>query len=103
MTPPDQLQASAPCLLFPLPPATAGRTAASEPPRPPRGGSFFPRCAAPAYNDYYMRPLDALTRHASSWGRLVTISVFAVLTAALVMAVWWAATTEERTGTYIVP
>ena len=49
-----------------------------------------------------MRPLDALTRHASSWGRLVTISVFAVLTAALVMAVWWAATTEERTGTYIV-
>ena len=49
-----------------------------------------------------MRPLDALTRHASSWGRLVTISVFAVLTAALVMAVWWAATTEERTGTYVV-
>ena len=49
-----------------------------------------------------MRPLDALTRHASSWGRLVTISAFAVLTAALVMAVWWAATTEERTGTYIV-
>src|SRR5215208_2325757 len=49
-----------------------------------------------------MRPLDALTRHASSWGRLVTISVFAVLTAALVMAVWWAATTEQRTGTYVV-
>jgi hypothetical protein len=49
-----------------------------------------------------MRPLDALTRHASSWGRLVTISVFAVLTAALVMAVWWAATIEERTGTYVV-
>ena len=45
-----------------------------------------------------MRPLDALTRHASSWGRLVTISVFAVLTAGLVMAVWWAATTEERTA-----
>jgi hypothetical protein len=49
-----------------------------------------------------MRPLDALTRHASSWGRLVTISVFAVLTAVLVMVVWWAATVEERTGTYIV-
>ena len=49
-----------------------------------------------------MRPLDALTRHASSWGRLVTISVFAVLTAALVMAVWWAATSEKRTGTYDV-
>jgi Putative adhesin len=49
-----------------------------------------------------MRPLDALTRHASSWGRLVTISVFAVLTAVLVMVVWWAATTEERTGTYVV-
>jgi hypothetical protein len=49
-----------------------------------------------------MRPLDALTRHASSWGRLVTISVFAVLTAALVMLVWWAATKEERTGTYVV-
>src|SRR3954471_12533360 len=49
-----------------------------------------------------MRPLDALTRHASSWGRLVTISVFAVLTAALVMVVWWAATTEERTSTYVV-
>ena len=32
----------------------------------------------------------------------MTISVFAVLTAALVMAVWWAATTEERTGTYLV-
>ena len=49
-----------------------------------------------------MRPLDALTRHASSWGRLVTISVFALLTAGLVMAVWWAATIEERTGTYLV-
>ena len=49
-----------------------------------------------------MRPLDALTRHASSWGRLVTISVFAVLTAVLVMLVWWAATTEQRTGTYVV-
>ena len=49
-----------------------------------------------------MRPLEALTRHASSWGRLVTMSAFAVLTAALVMAVWWAATTEERTGTYVV-
>ncbi len=49
-----------------------------------------------------MRSLDALTRHASSWGRLVTISTFVVLTAALVMVVWWAATTEERTGTYVV-
>jgi len=49
-----------------------------------------------------MRPLDALTRHASSWGRLVTISVFAVLAAVLVLLVWWAATTEERTGTYVV-
>ena len=49
-----------------------------------------------------MRPLDALTRHASSWGRLVTISAFTVLTAALVMLVWWAATKEERTGTYAV-
>ena len=89
--------------LPPLPPAPAGRTAASEPPRPPRGGSFFlPRSAAPAYNATYMRPLDALTRHASSWGRLVTMSAFAVLTAGLVMAVWWAATTEERTGTYVV-
>ena len=49
-----------------------------------------------------MRPLDALTRHASSWGWLVTISAFALLTAGLVMVVWWAATIEERTGTYIV-
>ena len=54
---------------------------------PPSRRLFFsPDAAAPAYNDPYMRPLDALTRHASSWGRLVTISVFAVLTAALVMA-----------------
>jgi hypothetical protein len=49
-----------------------------------------------------MRPFDALTRHASSWGWLVTVSAFAVLTAGLVMVVWWAATTEERTGTYVV-
>ena len=49
-----------------------------------------------------MRPLDVLTRSASSWGRLVTISAFALLTAALVMLVWWAATSEERTGTYLV-
>ena len=69
---------------------------------PSRRLFFSPDAAAPAYNASYMRPLDALTRHASSWGRLVTISVFAVLTAALVMAVWWAATTEERTGTYVV-
>jgi hypothetical protein len=49
-----------------------------------------------------MRPFDALTRHASSWGWLVTVSAFALLSAGLVMAVWWAATTEERTSTYVV-
>jgi hypothetical protein len=49
-----------------------------------------------------MRPLESLTRHASSWGWLVTVSAFAVLTAALAMVVWWAATKEERTGTYAV-
>jgi hypothetical protein len=49
-----------------------------------------------------MRPLDSLTRHASSWGWLVTVSAFALLTAGLAMVVWWAATSEERTGTYMV-
>jgi len=49
-----------------------------------------------------MRSLDALTRHASSWGWLVTVSAFALLSAVLVMLVWWGATTEERTGTYVV-
>src|SRR3954454_18659586 len=49
-----------------------------------------------------MRPVDALTRHASSWGWLVTVSAFALLTAGLVMAVWWVATEEERTATYQV-
>jgi hypothetical protein len=49
-----------------------------------------------------MRPLEALTRHASSWGWLVTVSAFALLTAGLVMGVWWAATSEERTATYNV-
>jgi len=49
-----------------------------------------------------MRRVDALTRHASSWGWLVTVSAFALLTAGLAMVVWWAATTEERTGTYVV-
>jgi hypothetical protein len=49
-----------------------------------------------------MRPVDALTRHASSWGWLVTVSAFSLLTAALVLAVWWAATDEERTATYNV-
>jgi hypothetical protein len=49
-----------------------------------------------------MRPVDALTRHASSWSWLVTVSAFALLTAGLVMVVWWAATSEERTGTYLV-
>ena len=49
-----------------------------------------------------MRPVDALSRHASSWGWLVTVSAFALLTAGLVMAVWWAATDEERTATYQV-
>jgi hypothetical protein len=49
-----------------------------------------------------MRPLDSLTRHASSWGWLVTVSAFALLTAGLAMVVWWAATSEERTGTYNV-
>jgi hypothetical protein len=49
-----------------------------------------------------MRPLESLTRHASSWGWLVTMSAFALLTAGLVMAVWWVATDEERTGTYNV-
>jgi hypothetical protein len=103
MTPPDQLQASAPGLLFPSPPGARRpnsrfRAAAS----PSRRLFFSPTFTAPAYNASYMRPLDALTRHASSWGRLVTMSVFAVLTAGLVMLVWWAATTEERTGTYLV-
>ncbi|MEA2134448.1 MAG: hypothetical protein QOC68_2357 [Solirubrobacteraceae bacterium] len=103
MTPPDQLQASAPGLLFPLSPGARRpnsrfRAAAS----PSRRLFFSPASAASAYNASYMRPLDALTRHASSWGRLVTISAFAVLTAALVMLVWWAATKEERTGTYVV-
>ena len=49
-----------------------------------------------------MRPVEALTRHASSWGWLVTVSAFALLTAGLAMVVWWAATNEERTGTYNV-
>jgi hypothetical protein len=49
-----------------------------------------------------MRPVEALTRHASSWGWLVTVSAFALLTAGLVMVVWWAATDEERTATYNV-
>ena len=49
-----------------------------------------------------MRPVDALSRQASSWGWLVTVSAFALLTAGLVMAVWWAATDEERTATYQV-
>lgn len=49
-----------------------------------------------------MRPVDALSRHASSWGWLVTVSAFALLTAGLAMAVWWAATDEERTATYQV-
>jgi Toastrack DUF4097 len=49
-----------------------------------------------------MRPVEALTRHASSWGWLVTVSAFALLTAGLVMVVWWAATDEERTATYQV-
>ena len=49
-----------------------------------------------------MRPVDALSRHASSWGWLVTVSAFALLTAGLVMAVWWAATDQERTATYQV-
>ena len=49
-----------------------------------------------------MRPFDSLTRHASSWGWLVTVSAFSLLTAGLVMVVWWAATTEERTSTYLV-
>jgi Putative adhesin len=103
MTPPDQLQASAPGLLFPPPPGARRPNSRFKSRRVPLAAAlFFPSCAPPAYNGSYMRPLDALTRHASSWGRLVTISVFAVLTAALVMAVWWAATTEERTGTYIV-
>jgi hypothetical protein len=49
-----------------------------------------------------MRPVDALTRHASSWGWLVTVSAFSLLTAALVLAVWWAATDEERSASYNV-
>jgi hypothetical protein len=103
MTPPDQLQASAPGLLFPLSPGARRpnsrfRAAASL----SRRLFFSPSPRRAAYNRTYMRPIDVLTRHASSWGRLVTISVFAVLTAALVMAVWWAATTEQRTGTYVV-
>ena len=49
-----------------------------------------------------MRQVDALSRHASSWGWLVTVSAYALLTAGLVMAVWWAATDEERTATYQV-
>jgi hypothetical protein len=49
-----------------------------------------------------MRPLDSLTRHASSWHWLVTVSAFALLTAGLAMVVWWAATNEERTATYQV-
>ena len=103
MTPPDQLQASAPGLLYPLSPRRPPAEQPLQSRRVPLAAAlFFPDSAAPAYNATYMRPLDALTRHASSWGRLVTISVFAVLTAGLVMAVWWAATIEERTGTYVV-
>ena len=49
-----------------------------------------------------MRPLESLSRHASSWGWLVTVSAFALLTAGLAMVVWWAATSEERTATYNV-
>src|SRR3954449_2187470 len=88
--------------LVPLPPAPAGRTAASEPPRPPRGGSFFPPLRQSSYNARYMRPFDSLPRHASSWGWLVTVSAFSLLTAVLVMVVWWGATSEERTSTYVV-
>src|SRR3954453_20582513 len=103
MTPPDQLPGFGPrAALVPLPPAPAGRTAASEPPRPPAAALFFPHPARPSYNARYMRPFDSLTRHASSWGWLVTVSAFALLTAGLVMVVWWAATTEERTSTYVV-
>src|SRR3954468_2959047 len=47
-----------------------------------------------------MRPVEALSRHATSWGWLVTVSAFALLTAGLAMVVWWAATDEERTRTY---
>jgi hypothetical protein len=49
-----------------------------------------------------MRPVDALSRHASSWTWLVTVSAFALLTAGLVMVVWWGATHEVRTSTYNV-
>src|SRR5215213_9667453 len=69
---------------------------------PSRRLFFFPHFAAPSYNARYMRPFDSLTRHASSWGWLVTVSAFALLTAGLVMVLWWGATTEERTSTYVV-
>ena len=49
-----------------------------------------------------MRPVESLSRHASSWGWLVTVSAFSILTAGLVMLVWWGATHEERTATYVV-
>ena len=103
MTPPINSRLRPPVCSSPLPPGARRpnsrfRAAAS----PSRRLFFSPTFAAPAYNASYMRPLDALNRHASSWSRLVTISVFAVLTAGLVMLVWWAATTEERTGTYVV-
>src|SRR4051794_19359461 len=103
MTPPVPTPGFGPrTALDPFPPAPAGRTAASEPPRPPRGGSFFPRSPASSYNARHMRPFDSLTRHASSWGWLVTVSAFSLLTAGVGVGVWGAATTEERTSTYLV-
>src|SRR4051795_7810241 len=93
MTPPDQLPGFGPrAALVPLPPAPAGRTAASEPPRPPAAALFFPHFAAPSYNARYMRPFDSLTRHASSWGWLVTVSAFALLTAGVGVGLWWGGT-----------
>src|SRR3954451_3757892 len=104
MTPrPTNSQASAPGLLFSPPPRRPPAEQPLQSRRAPLAAAlFFPHFARPSYNARHMRPFDSMTRHASSWGWLVTVSAFALLTAVLVMVVWWGATSEERTSTYVV-
>jgi Putative adhesin len=51
-----------------------------------------------------MQRFDALLGHTrlTPWGRLVAISVCVLLAVTIAMAVWWAATAEQRTGFYAV-
>src|SRR3954452_23795106 len=103
MTPPDQLPGFGPrTALVPLPPGARRPNSRFRAAAPPAAALFFPHSARPSYNARYMRPFDSLTHHASSWGWLVTVSAFSLLTAVLVMVVWWGATGEERTSTYVV-